>query len=297
MVSHGKVDWDDICTWFAKCWYSRPSSNCLNLPISAELWGFHPRLWRVQLRHLSRSIASTQEARTVELLISTKPRLNTQTKRFQSTVLLYMWLMQEVHTNALYHNHVAVVIVVIVIVVSVAGDCATLTSSSGCSSPWIVYIDSPFNLCGVACSPIVTAHLKLVWLAVWTYQLQRSVFRTWRKRITSQLCNDSCPFASPSKCWCLRSPGSGHLKLLGFQPTVEIFQSVGLPIGPIAWHWSCKMVQRLVTSFYSSPWPSLTIRADKRRNFVCFPNCTPSISILMTWHTWQHGITCDLNNL
>ena len=68
---------------------------------------------------------------------------NTQMKRFQSTVLLYMWLMQEVHTNALYHNHVdafiLVLLVVVVVVVVAARDCAnTLTSSSGCSSPSIV---------------------------------------------------------------------------------------------------------------------------------------------------------------
>jgi len=46
--------------------------------------------------------------------------------------------MQEVHSNALYHNHVDVVVVVVVVVV-VARDCATLNSSSGCSSPSIVY--------------------------------------------------------------------------------------------------------------------------------------------------------------
>jgi len=138
---------------------------------------------------------------------------------------------------------------------------------------------------------------------IWTAKVGISNLSTC-KLITSQLCDDSSPFASPSKCWCLRSPGNGHpLKLLGFQPTVEIFQSVGLSI---AWHWSCKMIQRLVTSFHSSPWPLLTIRTEKRRNFVCFPNCAPrpglqvcapSISILMTWHTWQHGTSCHLNLL
>ena len=152
---------------------------------------------------------------TVHRVHTGSENCNTQMKRFQSTVLLYMWLMQEVHTNALYHNHVAVVsrvlvvvslvLVVVVVVVVAARDCATLTSSSGMFfSINCIHIDSPFNLCGVACSPIVAAHLKLIWLAVWTYELQRSVFQT-------------CPHANVSRLSCVMT-----LPLLQFLPCVDV---------------------------------------------------------------------------